>query len=603
MGALAFLRQGLDLEAALAWLARSRPRSTVRTVLIGVVAAVVCLGLRWAASTMFGVVSGFAILIPGVMLAALAGGRVAGYVAMLTCLIGALFVVNTTGGGVGNVDTVVAVFIFGLVGLFVTLSAAAFRATLNRLDDSIVRLKASDTRIGETESELKAMVAQAAAGIVRASLDGRILSANARFCEILGRKEADVLGHVTDDFTHPDDIPLSRAVFDAPPAVADERQFEKRYKRPDGTDAWVLLSIRTLRDAEGSAYGFMTVAVDTTKAVQARSELRESEKRFRLMADMAPSPIWLTDADGAVEFANNALLRFYGQDHDSILGHVWKDKIHPEDRLDVADAQLRNRPKRMPYVFEARFLRADGAWRWMRVSANPRFDALGEFHGYVGLSFDTTENHEALEALAEQEGRQTFKLHLGDRLRNLSRADEIMAQTQKAIGELFDAIRVGYGDIDVERGLLVMGADWTNGGPTLSNQSLDIAAVGDGLRKELLDGNIMRVDDVTLDARVRSGAESYLANGTKAFLTVPFVRAGRVRGFLHVSLPRPHEWTDADAAIISDVAERSWSEIERARASTDLRESEQRFRSIADTAPVLIWVTQEDRQRAFVNQA
>ncbi len=603
MGALAFLRRGLDAEGAVLWLARRRPRSRARTVLIVTLAFGVGVGFYGALSTMLGSVGGFAILVPAVMIAAFVGGRVAGHVALIACMIAVFGMARMTQASAGSLDALIATLIFGLVGLFASLCTAAFRNTLDRLDDSLSRLRAFDTRIDETESELKAMVAQAAAGIVRASLDGRILSANARFCEILGRDEADVVGHMADEFTHPDDFIVTREVVTSPPAVADEHQSEKRYKRPDGSDAWVLLSIRTLRDAAGTAYGFMTVAVETTQAVQARSELRESEKRFRLMADMASSPIWLTDAEGGIEFGNDALLRFYGVEHDRITGHRWQEIIHPDDRLDVTDAQLRHRTRRVPYTFDARFRRADGAWRWMRVYANPRIDATGVFHGYVGLSFDMTESREALQSLAEQEARQTFKLQLADRLRDLSNGEEIMALIQSAIGERFDAIRVGYGDIDVERGVLVMGSDWTHNAPSLTGRHLDIAAFGDGLRAELLGGNVMRVDDVLLDERVRSGAEAHLSNGTKAFLTVPFVRSGRARGFLYVSLGRTHEWSDADAALISDLAERSWSEIERARARTDLRESEQRFRDIANTAPVLIWVTQEDRQRAFVNQA
>jgi PAS domain S-box-containing protein len=70
-----------------------------------------------------------------------------------------------------------------------------------------------------------------------------------------------------------------------------------------------------------------------------------------------------------------------------------------------------------------------------------------------------------------------------------------------------------------------------------------------------------------------------------------------------VASARPRVWTADELGLIDEVAERAWVEVERTRAQAEVAESEARFRAIADTAPVLIWVTQQDRQRAFVNQA
>lgn len=254
-------------------------------------------------------------------------------------------------------------------------------------------------------SEMAALFAQAAAGIVLTDADGRILDPNARFCEMVGRSRDDLIGRTTADFTHPDDLADTRSFIDQTSRTADERQIRKRYVRPDGGVTWVLLSVRTLRDASGKADGLLTVAVDTTAETLAARDLSESEERFRLMADTAPSPVWLTDAEGAVEFVNVALVEFYGQPAEQILGHVWRQAIHPDDVADVTAAQAAARPHHKPYGFECRFQRADGAWRWMRVSVNPRFDGEGTFHGYVGLSFDVTDSREAFDRLAESEQR------------------------------------------------------------------------------------------------------------------------------------------------------------------------------------------------------
>ncbi|HEY0052991.1 MAG TPA: ATP-binding protein, partial [Caulobacteraceae bacterium] len=89
---------------------------------------------------------------------------------------------------------------------------------------------------------------------------------------------------------------------------------------------------------------------------------------------------------------------------------------------------------------------------------------------------------------------------------------------------------------------------------------------------------------------------------TRALLSVPLVRAGRLRALLNLHMREPRAWTAEEAELVQEVAARTWAEVERARAEVEVRESEARFRSIADSAPVLVWVTAADRSRAFVNR-
>src|SRR5690606_31991920 len=166
--------------------------------------------------------------------------------------------------------------------------------------------------------------------------------------------------------------------------------------------------LSALTDEHGRPAGFIAVVVDITDTKTAEAALRESEERFRLMADTAPSPIWLTNERGEVEFVNTALVHFYGRPADALMGHMWKTTLHPDDLAGVNAVQSARRPRHEPYAFEARFQRCDGAWRWMQVSVNPRFDGEGVFRGYVGLSFDVTDSREALAALARQDRRQSF---------------------------------------------------------------------------------------------------------------------------------------------------------------------------------------------------
>src|SRR5690606_32686653 len=98
-----------------------------------------------------------------------------------------------------------------------------------------------------------------------------------------------------------------------------------------------IVSLRALTGPGGAVEGFIAVVVDISSAKAAEAALRESEARFRLMADTAPAPVWLTNAEGEVEFVNAALVEFYGQPAKDILGHIWREAIHPDDVEDVND--------------------------------------------------------------------------------------------------------------------------------------------------------------------------------------------------------------------------------------------------------------------------
>ncbi|WP_168046524.1 PAS domain S-box protein [Brevundimonas alba] len=465
----------------------------------------------------------------------------------------------------------------------------------------VTEARAADIALREREAQLQAMVDQASAGIARVGLDGAVLSANARYAEIVGVSPGDVVGLSTEAVTHPDDIEATQKALDR--ALSEGgTQLEKRYLHADGATVWVVISIRALTNAHGVVDSFIAVIVDISGAKAAEAALRESETRFRLMADTAPSPVWMTNAVGEVEFVNDALVQFYGRPSENVLGHVWREAMHPDDVPAVNAVQERLRPKHKPYGFEARFRRADGDWRWMRIAVNPRFDANGAFLGYVGMSFDVTDTREAIELIARQERRQTFLLALTDSLRDLTSPDDIMTEVERALGSELGAQRVGYGEVDQERGTVSMSRDWTADAVSAHGR-FSLEDFGAGLIAELAAGNAVRIADVREDPRTENAFELFDRLKTRSLMRAPLIRGGRLRAFLYAHDSQVREWTDHELELLQEVAGRTWTEIERTRAEAEVRESEERFRAIADTAPVLIWVTQQDRTRAFVNQA
>lgn len=400
--------QAWSPDAALARLARTPPMPAWRAVLLGLVFASAFLALRWMLSAFYQDVTGFMILLPSVILAALAAGRIAGFTAVVACLVGGWLLV---GGSVGDQNFVgslarVATVNFILVGAFSAVVAASLRATLRGLEHSRSELDATGRRHGRTEAELQAMVDQASAGIARVDLSGRVVQANARFAEILGRPLADVIGVTTADVTHPDDVEATRTVLSQ--ALRDGHggaQLEKRYVRPDGRIVWAITNVRLLTEPDGRADGYIAVLVDITTAKEAEAALRESEQRFRAVADTAPVLIWVTRADRRREFVNQAYVAFMGGDYETVRDADWRDFIHPEDHARIVAESVAGEATAEPFSMEARYLRHDGVWRWLKSFSRPRLGPDGKVVGFVGVAFDVTDMREARDRLEESEAR------------------------------------------------------------------------------------------------------------------------------------------------------------------------------------------------------
>lgn len=137
--------------------------------------------------------------------------------------------------------------------------------------------------------------------------------------------------------------------------------------------------------------GLAIYSQDVTSAKEAEAALRDSEERFRQMADSAPVMVWITSPDGACTFLSKTWYSFTGQTPDSALGLGWMDAVHPDDRKATGDRFLLANAHREAFELEYRLRRHDGEYRWAIDAAAPRFGPAGQFLGYIGSVFDITD--------------------------------------------------------------------------------------------------------------------------------------------------------------------------------------------------------------------
>ncbi|MGD0427637.1 MAG: response regulator [Candidatus Acidiferrales bacterium] len=320
---------------------------------------------------------------------------------------------------------------------------------------------------------------------------------------------------------------------------------------------------------------------------EADKAIRESESKLQLSlkASTMGAFSWHPDDDSCE--ADRRVLQIFGLSSTTelTLAAALSTMIHPEDRERYAQGVAKSlRPDGDGKLEqEIRIRRRDGEERWISVTAQVHFPDGRKADRMIGLIGDITERKRTEIALRESEERQAFLLTLSDALRPLADAIEIQETAARIVCAHLKASRVGYAEDQGDGKTVTITRQFADDVPPVEGTYRN-RDYGEMLLKELRAGRTVVRNDLANDPTLtddEKATDAVLQLG--AAVKIPVVKAGRLVAVLFVHYKQAHQFSSLELALLVEVAERIWAAIERAKIEAKLRDSEERFRKLAET--------------------
>ena len=312
--------------------------------------------------------------------------------------------------------------------------------------------------------------------------------------------------------------------------------------------------------------------------------MRDAGEHFRLMANAIPQIVWVTDADGRTEFFNRQWSEYTGAAyHPETVAAVAAQFIHPDDQQITIDAFNQARRTGTTFIVEHRIRSGDGSYRWFLVRAEPHRDpSTGHIARWFGSSTDIHDRKQIENELRATQERQAFLLGLSDAIRPLRDPEAVKAVASRMVGERLHVHRAFYAEVD--------GDDWViegryeRGVETMPRGRYPAAAYGSRIMNTYRAGECVAFSDTRSDPDFTPAErEAHLAIHILAAVGVPLIKDGKLIAILTVHAAEPRNWTEDEIELVEHTAQRTWEAVERARAESALRESEEKYRTLFDS--------------------
>ncbi|MDB6031804.1 MAG: hypothetical protein JWM16_2142 [Verrucomicrobiales bacterium] len=587
----------------------------------------------------------------------------------------------------------------------------------------------SERRLKESELQLRTIADLVPDLLWRHDPEGQSNWHNRQWTEYTGQSEEDSSGLGWLAVTHPDEREQILNGFRHAMETGTAIRNEIRLRRQDGQFRWFLVRAEPRRDSRGQIIQWFGAATDMHEQRMALEALTAEEERYRMLIELAPHTIWMSEWDGAIIYCSAWWYDYTGLSKEETLGMGWTNAIHPDHREKLKQEWLAAVRGVGEWNVEVLLRRAeDGAYHWHLARGLPIRDEQGRITRWIGIAVDVHDRKEAtqalqrekalLEGLAESlrdgilivsdegkllyfnqrfleiwhmpteimasssdevalrwavnqvevpedfrarvlavyqdttrpvqaelrmkdgrvydhfgapvrkgdvhygwvwtfrditeqkraeadlrasESKHQFLNQFNEGIRELNDAGEIMAAAARLLGQHLGSSCCAYADIESETEHFHVEGAFAEGCAGIAGK-YRLSLLGSAATGLMQAGQTLVIYDAEVELEPKEGVEMFGALGARALICCPLVKEGRLRAMMMVHQAAARQWKSNEVHLVEAVVERCWSTIERARAERALRESEQRFRQLADAMPQLVWTLTPEGKPEYVNR-
>lgn len=259
----------------------------------------------------------------------------------------------------------------------------------------ITERKRIEAALNKEKQRYQLVLKTASDGIHIVDPQGRLLEASDSFYAMLGYPAGTAMS-VKDwntEYTEEQLQHIFRQI------IAEPVHFQTRHRKADGQLIDIELNARSLK--VNGQYFLIASARDISASKRFEAQLRESESRFRHIANAAPTLIWMSDTDKRCYWFNKVWLDFTGRSLQQEIGNGWAEGVHPDDLSHCLQTYAGHFAARQPFRMEYRLKRHDDEFRWLLDIGVPLYDDTGVFMGYIGSCIDITDSKRAQDDLQQ----------------------------------------------------------------------------------------------------------------------------------------------------------------------------------------------------------
>ena len=277
----------------------------------------------------------------------------------------------------------------------------SLRYTIGTIQD-ITERKRSEAALAESRALLREVIDSVPATIAVRDVAGRYVFVNEALAKYHGRPVEWFPGQSPQEL-YPEDYVNHIRTADRAVAESGERMDfrESDYREASGRLRTWLASRAPIRGADGQVKYVVSTGLDITERKQAEAARRESEGRFRMIADSLPALVWMSDEKGDCIFLNRQWSDYTGRPVEDELGRGFVDSIHPDDRAHSVEIEKSILTRRVKLADEYRLRGKDGSYRWFLDTMVPRFAPDGSYLGHAGVLIDIDDRRSLEEQLRQ----------------------------------------------------------------------------------------------------------------------------------------------------------------------------------------------------------